>query len=483
MREKICVILLLTLLILSNLVVTAEKQLSNVNLQGKHERLISDEKQIKVAVVGDILMARNVQLSAARLMNTSITDPYLRVASGFEQLFSKEIIENISSADIAFGNLEEPIAEGLSEQWYFDENGRPLCKNISVEPGVLYDGKAYKYNPMGIMNAHPALALALKNIGFDIVSTANNHFANRASNGIDSTIDSLRKANLSYVGTLKYDEIIDENDDGYPDNVPYIIKEVEGVKIAFLAFTSPMNHIVLGFQLLPVFLGKLPKADTFCSRQAYSILSNNAPIEFNIRNFCNWIEKAKNVSDIVIVSTHFGICLMHEPSYLQRKIAQRFLESGADVIVGTGPHVLQPIETYDLADGRKAFVIYSLGNFVTNGGCEQKGMSNELVAVMGFINIIKDTNGNISVNNVSYIPTFSYENSEKITQVVVAKGPDFKKTLGIIQKVFEGNKIDRLILSQFYLSRVPRKRILIRDDMLLERWILARWKIEEKLGD
>lgn len=475
MRKSPFVILLLVCLLISSFIIKGEKQFSNADEQDNQLMLMDETIQIKIAVVGDILMVKNVQLTAEKLMNDSIVDPYVRVASGFEGLFSEEVKENLSSADLTFGNLEIPIAEGLTEEWYFDETGRPLCKKIDVEPGVLYDGEAYKANPRMIFNAHPALALSLKNVGFDVVSTANNHFSNRASNGIDSTIDSLRKANLSYIGTLRYDEIIDENVDGYPDNTPYIIKEVKDIRIAFLGFVSQINHMVGGFQIIPVFLGMLPPTDKFCSRQVYCALSNNAPIESNVKNFCNWIEKAKSESDIVVVSAHFGTWMIHEPSNLQRKYSRRFLESGADVIVGHGPHVLQPIETYETDDGRKAFVIFSLGNFVTNGGREQKSITNTLASIIGFINIVKDEEGNVSIHNVSYIPTFSYENSEGLTQVIIANGTEFKKTAEILQKVFEGNKIDRILLSHRYLLKIPFGRLLIRDDKLVETWILARW--------
>lgn len=437
----------------------------NIPLSEKHYN-------IKIAVTGDILTTKNVLITADKQMNDSIEDPYVKVASGFEKLFSENIIENISSADITFGNLEEPIAEGLTEKWYW-QDGRPICEKIFVEEGVLHDGKAYKYNPLMIINAHPAFALALKNVGYDVVSTANNHYANRASNGIDSTIDALKKANLSYVGTLKYDEILDENKDGYPENTPYVIKTVKDVKIAFLGFVSQVNHIVRGFQVLPVFLGRLPPADKFCSRQIYSILSNNAPIEFNIQNFCNGISEAKSKSDIVCVSVHWGICNKHEPSILQKEIAKRFLEAGADVIIGHGPHVIQPIEKFETKDGRQTYVIYSLGNFLVDGGYERSLTYDSKVGLIGFINIINNT-GQIRVKNITYIPTFSSKTKDGQTKVVIAKNKEAEK---IVQTVMNGNRFNRFILTQKYLSFAPGLRIFIRDDMLPDHWILIRWKL------
>jgi poly-gamma-glutamate synthesis protein (capsule biosynthesis protein) len=476
--KKALIIIIIGFVLSTNITASAENIFTSQDSSYSNNP-ISPEKNytINIAVTGDLLTTKNVQITAESLMNESITDPYIRVASGFESLFSESIIENISSADLAFGNLEEPIAEGLTEKWYW-ENNRPVCEKINVEPGDLYDDKAYKYNPRMVINAHPALALALKNVGFDIVSTANNHYANRASNGIDLTIDALNKAGLDFVGTLKYDEIIDENSDGYPENIPYIIKNVKGVKIAFLGFATQTNHIVGGFQIFPVFRGRLPPADKFCSRQIYSILSNNAPIEFNIQNFCNGIREAKNNSDIVCVSVHWGICNKHEPSILQKKIAKRFLESGADVIIGHGPHVVQPIEKVITSDNRETYVIYSLGNFLIDGAYQRSLTYNSKVAVIGFINIV-NSSGNILINNITNIPTFSSKTEDKKTKVVIAENHGFKKAENIVQTVMDKGRLNRFILSQLYLSITPGLRIFIRDDIWPDHWILLKWSIEE----
>ena len=438
----------------------------------------NNEEIIKLAVVGDILATKNIQETAARSINNSIDDPYLRVASGFESLFDQKVIELLSSADITFGNLETPIAEGLTEKWYYDDTGRPVSEEVEIDPGILYDNNVYKYNPMMIMNAHPALAIALKNIGFDVVSTANNHYANRASNGIDKTIDALREAELDFVGTIRYDELIDENNDGFPDNKAYIIKEVKGVKIAFLAYVCHVNHINGGFQWQPFFCNGLLPADEYCSRQTYCSLSNNSKVEFNVRSFCNCIGNAKEEADIVAVSLHAGFWLRHNPSLLQKAYIKRFIESGADIIIGHGPHVLQPIEIVETEDNRKVCIFNSLGNFICDGGTENRGLVNNFLSVIGYVNIIKNDDI-ISVHNYSYTPIFSLKNN-KNTKVVVADN-SYKKSFEIIDIIINGNDFQRYLLSELYLLKVPGGKILIRDDMLPERYITIKWFFENLL--
>ena len=251
-----------------------------------------------------------------------------------------------------------------------------------------------------------------------------------------------------------------------------------GIKIAFFAFTTQMNHTVKGYQIRPVFLGRLPKVDAFCSRQASFIISNNTQIEFNINRFCQAIENAKLNADIVIVSTHFGIWMMHEPSKLQKKLAMRFLEAGADVVVGHGPHVIQPIEKYKTKDNRETFIMYSLGNFLQDGGTEDTILSNSLTSVIGYINLKKHPNGQVYIHNISYTPTFSYKQKGGLTQVVASQASHFQKSAEILQTVFQGNKQSRLSLSYRYMSTFSWSRLVRIDDSWWERWILKKWKEE-----
>lgn len=473
MERKNCkgiIFILILIIICPNI---ASNQLSIDNNSG------SSIETINIAFVGDILMTKGVQKTAQRLMNHSIDDPYKRVASGFEGCFSKQVIKILSSANLTFGNLEIPIAEGLTEKWSYNKNGRPICEEIEIDPGILYDDKVYKHNPGMIFNAHPALAYALKNIGFDVVSTANNHYANRASNGIDKTIDALRKANLSFVGTIKYDEIVDSDKDGYPDNKAFIVKEVKGIKVAFLAFASQLNHIVGGFQIHPVFLGRLPPADEFCSRQVFCALSNNSDISFNIKHFCESINKAKNESDIVVVSLHAGIWNRHNPSMLQKKYIKYFTDAGADIITGSGPHVLQSIEKINTNNGKNSYVFYSLGNFIVDGAKESTSVIDSKLGGIGFVEISNDSLNGIKISDVSFTPTFSFKKKDGNTQVVLTNKSYFKKTKRIVDIVMNGTIFQRFLLSQYSLSNFPLGRILIRDDIWPDHWIFLKWKFEE----
>lgn len=474
MRKEFFVLIVVSILIFSGIVIIP------VSAEGNNSNF--EEEDISVAVTGDLMGMTKVQLSAERKMDQSIQDPYERVASGYENLFSSDVKEVLSSADLTFGNLETCIAENLTEKWYIDDDGRAVCKETSVDPGVLYDGEAYSGEGM-IFNTHPGFALGLKNVGYDVVSTSNNHFDNRGGNGIDRTIDSLRKANISHVGTLKYDEIIDENNDGFPDNKPYVIKEVKGVKVAFLSFTVVYNTLLKKHyegdpELLPDNTGGIFSSG-YCGEQIYGIISFNKPIVDNVNNFCNWITEAKKESDIVLVSNHFGMWMHHQPSSLQTKISKTFLEAGADVIIGHGPHVIQNIEKHVTEDERETYIIYSLGDFLNEGGTRFHYLFNNLISLIGIINIKKDKTGEIYVKNITYIPTFATKDENDNTLICKADNLNYYRVDRIVNKVMNGNKIDRVLLTQRFFITLPGLRFLTLADLIYDHWILLKWKIEE----
>ena len=132
---------------------------------------------------------------------------------------------------------------------------------------------------------------------------------------------------------------------------------------------------------------------------------------------------------------------------------------------------------YITVDGRKTFIIYNLGDFITRGGYEHNQMENRVVSIIGFINIVKNSNGITLVHNISYVPIFSYENQDKITRVIVAEDSEFKRIKKIIQTVFEKNSMARIILSHYYLAE-SKKRLTYYSDLLLECLICMRWTLQ-----
>ena len=112
------------------------------------------------------------------------------------------------------------------------------------------------------------------------------------------------------------------------------------------------------------------------------------------------IEKAKELADIVIVCPHWGTEDVTEPSSYQQKFALQMTEAGADVIIGTHPHVVQPVEWITAENGNKSLCYYSLGNYVST---QKDGIS--MLEALAWVTFHVDENGvSISEENTGVIP-------------------------------------------------------------------------------
>ncbi|TFE30074.1 CapA family protein [Cohnella luojiensis] len=201
-------------------------------------------------------------------------------------------------------------------------------------------GKDLKYTGYPRFNAPYELAEALADAGVQLVSTANNHSMDRGFPGVTRTLDNVKQAGLIPIGTSSSAE----------EQLQMIIEERNGIRMGFLAYTYGTNGI-------PLPAGK-----------AYAVnLIDPVEIKMDIAR----LRQAE--ADVVTVSLHFGIEYQRMPNEDQTKLARELVEAGADIILGSHPHVVQPYEQIDVSssesdDGkpRQGIVIYSLGNFISN---------------------------------------------------------------------------------------------------------------------
>jgi poly-gamma-glutamate capsule biosynthesis protein CapA/YwtB (metallophosphatase superfamily) len=248
--------------------------------------------------VGDIMM-HTPQLPGAYDEDSGTYD--------FSNFFI-QVRSRVKAADWSFANLETPIAG--------DERG-------------------FKGYPL--FNAPTALADALADAGFDIISTANNHALDQGYDGLVHTLETLRAKGLIPVGTADSEEAAKQ--------IPLV--EKNGIVNAFLAFTYGTNGI-------PV-----PKDKPY----AVHLIDEE--------NMAEQIQQARALgADVVSVSLHFGNEYQRQPSEEQRSIARGAILAGADVVLGHHPHVVQPYEWFraETEDGeiREGLIIYSHGNFISN---------------------------------------------------------------------------------------------------------------------
>ncbi|QQK08680.1 CapA family protein [Miniphocaeibacter halophilus] len=213
----------------------------------------------------------------------------------------------------------------------------------------------------------------LKNAGFDILTTANNHCLDSRVQGIIDTIDALDKYGVRHTGTWK---------EGEKD---YLIEEVNGIKIGVLAYTERFN----GMEVI--------LADN--EKEMVSPL-NEEQIEKDIKEL-----KSKDV-DIILVFPHWGEEYMTMPTEKQKELGHKILNWGADMVLGSHPHVVQPVEKVEV-DGKDKYIVYSLGNSISGQRKEFlgiEGVEGGLFVEMEFTKDFK--NKTTEIKSINFVPTY-----------------------------------------------------------------------------
>lgn len=315
----------------------AEENENNKNTQEKTDTTFT------LAAIGDI-MCHNSQFKDAYNSETSTYD--------FSYVFDN-ISTYTKTADLCVGNLETTFA-----------------------------GEEKGYSGYPQFNTPDNLAYELKGIGLDVLTTAGNHALDTGYTGLSRTIDVLKDADISHLGTYQSQEEQDK----------VLIKFVKGLKIAFVNYTYGTNGI-------PV-----PKYKTYCVN-----LINKELIS-------KQLDVAKSQDpDIIIACMHWGNEYQTKQNSTQMELADFLIQNGADIILGTHPHVLQPYEkrTVTLEDGstRNGFVAYSLGNFISDQNAKYTRSS-----IILDLTITKHVDGTVSVDNINPIPIYMYKDNSVKSQ-------------------------------------------------------------------
>lgn len=212
-------------------------------------------------------------------------------------------------------------------------------------------------------NSPSEIAKNLEDTGFNLVNLATNHCLDQSEQGIINELNTFKQTDIVTNGVY-------DSQEAY-DTIPTFKKK--GITFSFLAYTYGTNGI-------------------------------EAPNSYNVRYLDDTqiktdVEKAKKISDVVIVSAHWGDENTFEPNDLQTHYAQLFADCGVDVVIGTHPHTIQPVEWIDGSSGNKMLCVYSLGNFIG-------GMLTTDNAIGGEIkfDFVKKEDV-ISIENVQWIPT------------------------------------------------------------------------------
>lgn len=290
------------------------------------------------------------------LMHTKVVDKGLQQddSYNFDFLF-EHVKDRIEDADLAIAN-QETILGGTE----LGVSGYP-CFNSPTEVGDA-EAKA----------------------GFDLILHGTNHALDVGKKGLMNCMDFWEQQHpeVAYLG-------INKNQEAKDNDIFYF--EQNGIKIAVLNYTFSTNGISVP--------ADMPYAVNYLEEE--KVIKD--------------LKVAEDTADFVIVCPHWGTEYELEISAEQDYWANLFLENGVDLVLGTHPHVIEPIEWVSDTTGNKMLVYYSLGNYVNGTSSTGSGVSNRMVGGMADVTIGKNESGEAYIEEYGVIPLVCHWCDEEIT--------------------------------------------------------------------
>ena len=236
-----------------------------------------------------------------------------------------------------------------------------------VNQEVIIGGQELKVSGYPSFNAPYELGDALVEAGFDVILHATNHTLDKGKRGVVNC--------LTFWQENYPEKVILGIHDSAEDQEEIYVYEQEGIRIAILNYTYGTNGIAL------------PEDMPY----AVDLLAKERVI--------NDLGRAKELADFVIVCPHWGTEYKLEESAAQREWAQLFADNGADLVLGTHPHVIEPVKWVD-----DTLVYYSLGNFVNWTSGTREGVANRMVGGMAQVTVGLDENGKAVIKDYGVMP-------------------------------------------------------------------------------
>lgn len=268
-----------------------------------------------------------------------------------------------------------------------------------VNQETILGGDEFPYSGFPRFNSPYEIGSALIDTGFDVVLQATNHTMDMGYDGVKNTMAFWKQH--PEILTLGINESKEES-----EQIPII--EKNGIKIAMLNYTYGLNG------------NRLPKGMPYL----VNLMDKNKMAED--------IKKAKELADFVIVFPHWGIEYEYDISKAQKDLTQFFYEQGVDLVIGSHPHVLEPVEWIETEKGHRMLVYYSLGNFIS-----YQEEAPRMLGGIAEVTIEKDETGTY-ISNAGIVPIVThYENGFANYHYAIYKLTDYNEELASIHGVSE----------------------------------------------
>ncbi len=288
-------------------------------------------------------------------------------------MFCQSQLVFAKNSNYDFHNQFELIADQLANADY----------TMGNMEGTIGKYRTSSYSGYPQFNA-PEVALApLKDDGIDFLTLANNHMLDRWSGGVVNTVDNVEKYGFDHVGAYRTKAEKDAP----------VIYEIGGIKFGFLAYTHTTNSMenrgvdADAVALVPY----LKKAD-----------------------FAADVKKLRDAgAEVVIAFPHWGKEYVRTPDDSQKKYAKQLAQAGADIIIGSHSHMVQPMGYQTVSTGggasKQVFTMFSMGNFISDH--TMKYTDNGVI--LDFT-VNEHEDGTFTTDNVGYIPTYTWKQDGEV---------------------------------------------------------------------
>ena len=281
------------------------------------------------------------------------------------------------------------------------EHVKPLIEAADVaviNQETLICGGDYEISGSKLnFNSPVQLGDAMVDVGFDVFTLANNHLLDKRIDGLVSCLDYWDNMMQKYSNVLALGSYRNAEDQSR-----IRVQEVNGIKIAYLAYTESLN--------------------------GYSI-PQNSPVKVGMTTdealIQKQIKEARGIADAVVVAMHWGTEDTHTVRPDVKELAKKSINWGADVILGSHPHTAETMEWITRDDGTRGFVYYSLGNFIS----AQTDNFN-MVGEIGELDLVKNgETGRVTVENVTCMPCITHYDTAKFANCRVYPYYEYTKEL------------------------------------------------------
>ena len=306
------------------------------------------------------------------------------VASETEQVLvqeTEEIPETLSLLMVGDVLLHDPLLEGAKGEdgtydfgHFFTHTKEEIQASdlAIVNMEVILGGEELRISGYPAFNAPYEIGDALAEAGFDVILQGSNHALDRGIDGIHNCLRFWREKypDVQVLGIYDSKEARDT----------ILLYEKNGMTIALLNYTYGTNGI------------SLPSNMPYCVSLIDEVTMKTE------------IEKAEKLADFTIVMPHWGTEYRLEATDSQRALCEMMAEEGVDLVIGTHPHVIEPVEWYESESGHRMLVYYSLGNYINATSGTGKGTANRMLGAMAKVELKKNPKGVVEIISYDALP-------------------------------------------------------------------------------